>query len=1118
MWFKFIREMKEIKEKLRSARRGIQLTQIGANLLSGLSIVLVVMLILTILNGFLWIPSSARSILFFSWIVISILSILGAIIPPLIRPPSLRLVAIEFERQFPSLREKLITAWDLSNQNIESYGYSPTIVRTIVSRASKESKKLPIKPLLPLKSTQNRLMVFFLVILVFMGFGFAMPLRFTKGLSKATNPGREYPRQTETVLFISLPMNGNAIRFEDYTISIRAEGKLPERVKVYLKPSELEWTPFEAQKDRTNPKIFTHTFRKVSEDFKFYVEGGDFRSHILNVKVLDLPRIIDVSLKYKFPSYTRLAVQSIENNDGNIDVLYGTEVTIKATANKKLSRAVIIFNDSIDIPMEIDGQAASTRIIVRDNGTYKIHAWDKQDQAEPQPVQYQIRVQMDENPVVDITFPARDVDMNEDMILPLEIYGGDDFGFSKFVLKYIVTTRDSIVHSTNLSFKQYGKREVKLEHIWNLGRLDLVPQDLVKYWVEGYDNDNILGPKMGKSKVYTVRFPSMVEIMQEVEKEQNQQITTIDDVLKQQKELIERSEEMARKLDSRREELSYEERQEAQKLIEQQKFLAEKMDQTAQQFQETIQKIEENKLVAQDIIEKMWEVKQLLEDILPEELKNAIRELQEAIEKMDPTQLERAMEKFKVSQQEMIEKLDRTLELLKRIKAEMKLDELKKMADMIKEMQDRINEGLENAENMESLERMEQQVKNQLEQMEKTTKDLADEMKDISDMPHEEMKKIAQELEDMNLPQDAQNALNQMKSNNSKAAQKHGMQLSKKLSDISMNFENMQQNMNEMLQESLNMDMRKTVQELLYISTNIERIITEINSGKDRTKFNEYASELGDLRESLKKVTARIGEMGGKTFMIPPALYALLHKSESSLAQAITIISESRHMVRNPHQAEALSNINLATELLLRTKKAMNQSQCASGSQQLMEKMNQMCNKQSGINQQTMPLCSQCQQPGGLSLEAQAASARLAAEQAVLRKALQELKNELEQHSNLLGRMDETAEDMKKVEEDLRKFNITERTLQRQDRILSRMLYTQKSIHKREFSERRKATTGKDIVRSSPELLPEDLGERKNVVQQALLQILSKPYPRQYQDAVRQYFRALENVGQEEQE
>ena len=112
----------------------------------------------------------------------------------------------------------------------------------------------------------------------------------------------------------------------------------------------------------------------------------------------------------------------------------------------------------------------------------------------------------------------------------------------------------------------------------------------------------------------------------------------------------------------------------------------------------------------------------------------------------------------------------------------------------------------------------------------------------------------------------------------------------------------------------------------------------------------------------------------------------------------------------------------------------------------------------------------------------------------------------------LLGRFDKTLEQMKQVSDDLSRGTYNQRTMQNQERILSRMLDAQKSLQKREYSRKREGRTAENIVRRSPPPLPEDLGQRKEKLQTDLLEVLSQPYPSQYEGAIREYFEKLQSV------
>ena len=92
---------------------------------------------------------------------------------------------------------------------------------------------------------------------------------------------------------------------------------------------------------------------------------------------------------------------------------------------------------------------------------------------------------------------------------------------------------------------------------------------------------------------------------------------------------------------------------------------------------------------------------------------------------------------------------------------------------------------------------------------------------------------------------------------------------------------------------------------------------------------------------------------------------------------------------------------------------------------------------------------------------------------------------------------------------DFERRQVTRRTVERQQRILTRMLDAQKSLRQQDMSEKRRAITAGDIEYAGPDGLPVDLGQRRNLAIEALNRALKAGYPRDYQEMIRRYFNSL---------
>jgi len=111
--------------------------------------------------------------------------------------------------------------------------------------------------------------------------------------------------------------------------------------------------------------------------------------------------------------------------------------------------------------------------------------------------------------------------------------------------------------------------------------------------------------------------------------------------------------------------------------------------------------------------------------------------------------------------------------------------------------------------------------------------------------------------------------------------------------------------------------------------------------------------------------------------------------------------------------------------------------------------------------------------------------------------------------SDILGRVDNIAEEMKKVVEDMQGLKYSRKTIQRQQRILSRMLDAQKSVREREYSKKRKAEVGKQYARKNPSELQETVNARKEKLRKELKQALEEGYSIDYEKLIEEYFKNL---------
>ena len=129
--------------------------------------------------------------------------------------------------------------------------------------------------------------------------------------------------------------------------------------------------------------------------------------------------------------------------------------------------------------------------------------------------------------------------------------------------------------------------------------------------------------------------------------------------------------------------------------------------------------------------------------------------------------------------------------------------------------------------------------------------------------------------------------------------------------------------------------------------------------------------------------------------------------------------------------------------------------------------------------------------------------------QQMIKKGIEEAMQDAKPGDQPLGRMDQAKDDMDKVQQDLKQGRLGDDTLERQQKILSRMLDATRSIHRRDYEEQRESNRGVDMPRTSPADLRAELLKKVDRVQGDLLRAQAEKYPGEYRSLVEAYLRRL---------
>lgn len=170
-----------------------------------------------------------------------------------------------------------------------------------------------------------------------------------------------------------------------------------------------------------------------------------------------------------------------------------------------------------------------------------------------------------------------------------------------------------------------------------------------------------------------------------------------------------------------------------------------------------------------------------------------------------------------------------------------------------------------------------------------------------------------------------------------------------------------------------------------------------------------------------------------------------------------------------------------------------------------MKDLQQQLNQQMQQLQQSMgkPGEDGMQQPGGQSMSEQ--FARMAAQQEALRRQMQQYLEELRSETGTSdGNLSKAIEEIEQTEKDLVHKRITNETLMRQERIMTRLLESERAEMEREKKEERESRTAQDYQRNDPDSILEIY--RKKMNEREMLRTVPPQLNPFYRSKVNDYF------------
>jgi len=1000
------------------------------------------------------------------------------------------------------------SALDFTGGSERLKSYSPYLLKETVRRATEELKRLNVQKVFLWLAKPHATFSAFVLLLIFAITLISVPDDVWKVIGCISDPTLSF-RKVRGSNIVNVSGDKVVIAGDDVLVEGMEFGTGTSKPELKVSYVPGVWKTFSVEQDTIfeGPSsfiLYRKLFTKVDEEFEYYFQSENSRSKVAKVRLLHRPVINSVRVVQIFPRYTSAKPETIRTLAGRLVSMKGAEVLIEAQTSKPVVDGALKFLSGDTIKIKPTGQGFKVSFKVERTDSFYFDVIDSVGLRSEGRIVYALLASEDRCPGVEIIAPEDGELMPKTQELDIAFRAYDDFGISSLKLYYRREGKWSDYRVINLPLKDLagGGQEEAISQIeagyhWSLRNVNLFPGDRLLYFLEVTDNNTATGPCSARSEARTLLMPSLSQIYAKVNEEESAQGRSMEEIIERGEELEQKLRHFSERLKSQRK-MDWSMRAEGEELLAIHNELKEKIDRAIDQLEETLSRYRENALSSKEIIEKLQELRSIMDELRSTELKDALDRLRSILKEVPEEEVLKELNNLEVDSKKLLEGLKRTVELFKRLMRQQRLEEFARRTEELIEQQTELRDSTAEGDtsgvssSQRELSRDAKELERKIEDFAKAQEDssVAREIDSLlarlnSDRPSEKMRKAADQLDS----KDTEGALCTQNSTISQL-----LNLYSTIGQCKMSLGLV------LDREMLNRVEKETVK-LVELSGNEESLAFKLEGGTRSADREDFLEEQISLKEALAKVTGSLFEIASKSFIISSRTFASLGLAQSNIQRALIMIQEEDYRSAGRYAARSCEYINRAVVDLLSS------SSSASSSGQATEMMQKLFQEQLSLSNEIQRLLER-KRSGGLSMEEMASLSRLAAKQRMMEEALKQIAQEAKAREELLGSVDDIVKSMREAADKLERGELDEELVRREERILSRMLESQRSLRERGFKKERVSRTAGN-VRALFEGQRRGIEGKRETILKAVQRGMMGPGPEEYRDLIRSYFRAL---------
>ncbi|MCX6269754.1 MAG: hypothetical protein NTU44_00770 [Bacteroidetes bacterium] len=488
----------------------------------------------------------------------------------------------------------------------------------------------------------------------------------------------------------------------------------------------------------------------------------------------------------------------------------------------------------------------------------------------------------------------------------------------------------SRVHSDTIGINPNVNQQA-FYFFFDLSTLNIKPGEGVEYYFEIWDNDGIHGPKSSRSQKMFFKAPSLQEMSEKNEKANKELKDEMQEAIKQAKDLQKKVEELNKKLLEKKE-LSWQEKKQIKDLLNKEQELQQKVEKIQKEQKDNSIREQQGHEMDETLLQKQEQLQELFDQVIPEDMKKMIQDMQQMLNEMDKNKVNDMLEKIQMNSEDIEKQLDRNLEIFKQLEFEKKLEETKQKLDSLADKQDKLSKETEEKKEADNkdLQNKQDELNKEFDKLTEDMKDLDKKNKDLenpNDMPD-----TKQQQED--IKQEMNKSSENLKDKKNKKAAQSQKNASQKMKDLSKQMEDMQQQMESESMEEDMKSLRNILENLVQISFDQEDLMGRVN--KVRTYDPQYlkmVQEQKKIQDDLRLVEDSLFALSKRQASLKPLINKEINEINMNVDKTMEELTERRVNNAAGKQQFVMTGVNNLALLLQESLDQMQQmEQQAQGS------------------------------------------------------------------------------------------------------------------------------------------------------------------------------------------